>query len=132
KTTNGYFGEASFTIPGILTATAAFSDMLGNKDSNGKTVHDQSIYGEAGIDENLSKKFKIAKASLYYQQTHVDNAFKFTKQTESTIWGYKLGYAIAENASLIFDWQHHYTPDSNTKSGYRRERTVTIETVISF
>ncbi|MCC7431151.1 hypothetical protein IT568_09935, partial [bacterium] len=42
KTTNGYFGEASFTIPGILTATAAFSDMLGNKDSNGKTVHDQS------------------------------------------------------------------------------------------
>lgn len=132
KTTNGYFGEASFTIPQILVATAAFSDMLGNKDTNGKSIHDQSLYAEA--DLNTKYIPQIAKATAYYQQTHVDNVFSFD-QTQSTIWGYKLGYELAANAALVFDWQHHYVPNgfkANGEPRYKVERVVTIETIISF
>ncbi len=132
KTTNGYFGEASFTIPQIVVATAAFSDMLGNKDENGKSIHDQSLYAEA--DLNTKYIPQISKATAYYQQTHVDNVFSFD-QTQSTIWGYKLGYELAANASLVFDWQHHYVPNgfkTNGETKYKVERVVTIETIISF
>lgn len=90
----------------------------------------KNIYGSLGIKPNLVPK--VSHASAYYQQNNIGEDFHI--KSESTILGYRIGYAISPSTSLVLDFRETYVDlngDGEIGEG-ETVRVTSIETVLSF
>jgi len=77
---------------------------------------------------------KVNRASLFYQQTNVDDVFDFEK-TPSTLIGYAIGYEIAPSITLLIRSQQTYVDkngDGKIRGDNEKLRLTSIETVFTF
>ena len=125
----GVYGGVSWDILGMFTFSSSYSSMSSGNDSLPKL---QSLF----VDVSFNTVFipKINRASLFYQQTNVDNVFDFEK-TPSTLIGYAIGYEIAPSITLLGRSQQTYIDkNGNGKISGDEEkiRLTSIETVFTF
>ncbi|MCH8927670.1 MAG: FecR domain-containing protein [Candidatus Marinimicrobia bacterium] len=125
----GVFGGASLDFLGLLTFSSFYSSMSSSNDSLPKL---QSLFADISINPVFIPK--ISRASLFYQQTNVDNVFDFEK-TPSTLIGYAIGYEIAPSITLLIRSQQTYVDkngDGKIRGDDEKVRLTSIETVFTF
>ena len=125
----GVFGGAALNMLDMFTISASFSRMKSSGDSN---LTFESLYGDLSINPVFIPK--INKASLFYQQTNVENVFDFEK-TPSTLFGYLIGYEIAPSVSLQIRSQQTFVDrngDGDVKDEGETIKLTSIETVFTF
>jgi len=113
---SGFFGDALVSIQTFGYLYAWYEDMHGPQYPGGK-----SLYGEAGV---MPPPFtRLQKVTGYYMQPNVQAVFQ--RQSEGTIYGAKLYFALAHNVSLVYDHRITYYNGRNY-------RTVRVETMVTF
>ena len=113
----------------MFTISASFSRMKSSGDSK---LTFESLYGDLSINPVFIPK--INKASLFYQQTNVENVFDF-ENTPSTLFGYLIGYEIAPSVSLQIRSQQTFADrngDGDVKDEGETIKLTSIETVFTF
>jgi len=125
----GVFGGASLDMLGMFTLAASYSSMSSGNDSLPKL---QSLFADVSLNTVFIPK--INRASLFYQQTNVDNVFDWEK-TPSTIIGYAIGYEIAPSITVLYRSQQTYIDkngDGKIRGDDEKVRLTSIETVFTF
>jgi len=98
----GFFGGAALNLLDMFTVSASYSRMQSSVEGSRNF---ESLYGDVSINPVFIPK--ISRASLFYQQTNVDNVFDFEK-TSSMMLGFLLGYEIAPSVTLLIRYQETY------------------------
>lgn len=118
---SGIFGAASGNILNFATLSASYTRMVAD------TIQFNSFYALLDLNAEMIPKLSVAQA--YYQRNNDENPFDFANPSENTILGYRLGYAIAEGVSLIWDFRQFYR---DTGAGLEPVKQTTIETAFTF
>jgi hypothetical protein len=136
---NGVFGNAGCDIANVLDVSATYQYLISTD-----KVEDQSFEVTAGIADALVKKIpKLSKLEGYMYKTNIGRTVVYDKDgvkltdkdlffdlTPNFYYGYRLGFAITQGASLIWDARYGFKYDEN----HRRvpNNNVSIETAITF
>lgn len=140
---NGVFGKLGFDIAGVLVIDGIYQYMVGTDD---KDHIDQRFEAVAAVGDLIVRKIpKISKAEMYIQKSNIGNTpvkydainrsiiyDKFFEKTPSLYWGYRVGIAITEGASLIFDTRYGYICDGSDPYKFEPDNNITIQTAITF
>ncbi len=125
----GVFGGAALDLLDMFTFSASYSRMKSTGDA---ALTYESLIGDVSINPVFIPK--VNKASLFYQQTNVENVFDFEK-TPSTLFGYLIGYEIAPSVSLQIRFQQTYVDrngDRDVDDEGESIKLTSIETVFTF
>ncbi|MFQ6617376.1 MAG: hypothetical protein ACE5QV_01700, partial [Fidelibacterota bacterium] len=124
---SGIFAGADINVMDIVSVYGAFQDM-----KSGDVV-DRSLYATATLNPVFIPK--ITTATAFYQQTNVEDVFDFNVKTESTILGYKIGYAVAPRVTLLVTYRETYKDKNGDGKIEGSEETIItagVETIFSF
>ncbi len=112
----GYYADAGVNLFNLIDIFASYSQMAYGDDIPGK-----SFYSKADLTTDMVPKLSLAQA--YFQQPNADKLF--SKEADGTVMGYKVGFAMGQGLTLIYDNKTIY---HNGKPN----RIVTIETAMTF
>lgn len=112
----GYYADAGVNFFNIIDIFAAYSQMNYGEGRPGK-----SFYLKADLTTSWVPKLSVAQA--YFQQPNAEKLF--TRESDGTVLGYKVGFEMGQGISLIYDNKIIY---HNGKPN----RIVTIETAMTF
>jgi hypothetical protein len=112
----GYFAEANLNVFNYLNLIASYQEMSYDGGLAGKT-----FFAKAALKTTPIPKLRMAEA--YYQQPNAENLFE--TKSNGTVMGYKVGLAVSESVTLIYDNKTIYYNGEPQK-------IMTIETAISF
>lgn len=123
----GIYSALGFSLLDMINFQAIYQDLRGSPG-------DRSFSAQANLYPiALPKMEKLTKVSGFYRQYHVEELFEL--RTESTVWGYQLGYRISPGLTLLVTQQTTYVDldgDGDVTGPGEEVKTTTIETVISF
>ncbi|MBZ0266404.1 hypothetical protein K8I28_17235 [bacterium] len=112
----GYYAEAGVNLLSLMDVFAAYQDMAYDGGTNYR-----SLYSRAALNTAAVPKISLAEAYMYQPNvTHV-----FSTESYGTVLGYRVGYALAQGLSLIFDRKTIYRGENQT-------HITTIETALTF
>jgi len=123
RAASGIYADADFSFFGWLNLYAAFSTMKPKEGGE----RGNSLFGRAAL--NTAKIPKISELSAFYQQANVKSLFEL--ETESTVYGYRLGYEITGGANVYLGYRYSFRDldgDGRFRGPQERLRTFTIET----
>ncbi|HUI91274.1 MAG TPA: hypothetical protein VLX68_03405 [Chitinivibrionales bacterium] len=120
---NGVFGILGANIANVLLINGSYQYLMGKSDAK-----DQRLEASAGIGDALVKRIpKLTKVEAYLYKSDIGSTVmktdslgrptydQFFDLTPSFYWGYRLGVAITQGASLIWDARFGYQWDINHK-----------------
>jgi hypothetical protein len=146
-TLNGAFGRLEFDLYNVLTVNGGYQYMIGSGDKSSKDQRFE-VAGSLGsmITERIPK-VKSAEAYLYKTRINADIAKydstgapvmvdgepvydEFFEKTPFMYYGYRVGIAISEGATLVWDSRFGWLRDSRGR--LTANNNISVQTVISF
>jgi len=128
----GFYAQAGMDVMNLLTLEAGYQRMQGETwDTTGDYVdgNNQTLLTTIGVNPALIPK--VGKAEAFYQQSNVDNPFKFEPDA-STIWGYNLGIEVSSGVMLVYQARTTYISDLNNPGEFEAVKSIQIETQFTF
>lgn len=113
---NGIWAEAGYTFFDVVYIDGSYQQMSYGGGKPGK-----SLYTKAGLKKGLIPKITLAEA--FFQQPNATKVF--SKESDGTVIGYRLGTEVGPGVSLIYTNQAIYHNGKPT-------RVVFIETALAF
>ena len=133
---DGVFGTAGCNIANVIMLDATYQYLAGKNNAK-----DQRLETTAGIGKIvLSRIPKISKAEAYYYKTDIgstamrvdNNAIVydgFFEKTPGMYYGYRIGFAVTQNASIIWDTRYGFAWQG---SGLVQNNNMIIQTAVTF
>jgi hypothetical protein len=135
---NGVYGQLGFNIVNAVSISGSYQYLAG-KDNR----KDQRLELSGGLGDALLKRIpKITKAEVYLDKRNIGSTVMgidstgvvrydgFFDPTPSYYYGYRIGVAITQGASLILDTRFGYQWDANDR--LVPDNNVSIKTAITF
>lgn len=135
---DGVYGQLGFNIVNVFSISGCYQYLAG-KDNR----KDQRLELSGGLGDALLKRIpKITKAEVYLDKRNIGSTVMgidstgtikydgFFDPTPSYYYGYRIGVAITQGASLILDTRFGYQWDVNDK--LVPDNNVSIKTAITF
>lgn len=125
-TRNGMYAEAGANIQDVVHFMLGYQCMTGPRGTDHRVQGDISL-----LDPLLSRIPQLDQAAGYYEKTYVDtDEAGFFEPTPDTLFGYRIGMALGEGVTLLWDTRYTYFLDERGK--VEKRKTVNIETLMTF
>lgn len=124
ETLNGFYARVGYNFFDIITATAGYQHMTGDRTFN-------DITGKAAVSPNALKAVpKISLLEAYFYNTYVDpDKYDLWDFTLNTFYGTRIGFELTPGMIIVWDTRYTFTP--NERGGLDKNRFVAIETVMT-
>jgi len=125
-TRNGMYGEAGARLQDALYVMFGYQYMIGPERV------DHLLRGTvSALESLLSRVPRLSQAVGYYEKNRIDtDEAGFFEPTPDTFFGYRIGMALGGSMALIWDTRYTYILDE--RGDVEKQKTVHIETLMTF
>ncbi|MFH0765292.1 MAG: hypothetical protein V2A61_02615 [Calditrichota bacterium] len=113
----GYYADAGVNLMNWVDIYGAYQQMF----YDDADIPSQSIYASLNLNTRMVPKLDLAQG--YFQQPNADKPF--STEADGTVLGWRIGMAMAEGVTLVYDNKTIYYNNKPT-------HVMTIETVLTF